>query len=170
LARATAARPGREYSPPVVLNFFKFRTPLHHDRMPPSLGLAAPGVARGALWRHRRDGGTPTVRGARRRTGGPRQSGKAELRSLTNGLPSRTNVCTRRKRPCGPPRRRAGFSLWLYCLLLLKFLGKAAARHSRSVCMSADFPYLVAYGQAYDIHLFDHLRLRRHAQRTQGPP
>jgi hypothetical protein len=27
---------------------------------------------------------------------------KAELRSLTNGLPSRTNVCTRRKRTCGP--------------------------------------------------------------------
>jgi hypothetical protein len=26
----------------------------------------------------------------------------AELRSLTNGLPSRTNVCTRRKRTCGP--------------------------------------------------------------------
>ena len=25
----------------------------------------------------------------------------AELRSLTNGLPSRTNVCTRRKRTCG---------------------------------------------------------------------
>ena len=25
-----------------------------------------------------------------------------ELRSLTNGLPSRTNVCTRRKRTCGP--------------------------------------------------------------------
>ena len=27
---------------------------------------------------------------------------EAELRSLTNGLPSRTNVCTRRKRTCGP--------------------------------------------------------------------
>ena len=27
---------------------------------------------------------------------------KAELRSLTNGLPSRTNVCTQRKRTCGP--------------------------------------------------------------------
>ena len=27
---------------------------------------------------------------------------KTELRSLTNGLPSRTNVCTRRKRTCGP--------------------------------------------------------------------
>ena len=26
---------------------------------------------------------------------------KAELRSLTNGLPARTNVCTRRKRTCG---------------------------------------------------------------------
>ena len=26
----------------------------------------------------------------------------AELRGLTNGLPSRTNVCTRRKRTCGP--------------------------------------------------------------------
>ena len=24
------------------------------------------------------------------------------VRSLTNGLPSRTNVCTRRKRTCGP--------------------------------------------------------------------
>ena len=28
--------------------------------------------------------------------------GRRELRSLTNGLPSRTNVCTRRKRTCGP--------------------------------------------------------------------
>jgi hypothetical protein len=27
---------------------------------------------------------------------------RAELQSLTNGLPSRTNVCTRRKRTCGP--------------------------------------------------------------------
>ena len=27
---------------------------------------------------------------------------EAELRSLTNGLPSRTNVCTRRMRTCGP--------------------------------------------------------------------
>jgi hypothetical protein len=27
---------------------------------------------------------------------------KVELRSLTNGLPSRTNVCSRRKRTCGP--------------------------------------------------------------------
>ena len=26
----------------------------------------------------------------------------AVVRSLTNGLPSRTNVCTRRKRTCGP--------------------------------------------------------------------
>ena len=26
----------------------------------------------------------------------------AELRSLTNGLPCRTNVCPRRKRTCGP--------------------------------------------------------------------
>ena len=31
---------------------------------------------------------------------------KAELRSLTNGLPSRTDVCTR---TCGPPRRKSGF-------------------------------------------------------------
>ena len=31
---------------------------------------------------------------------------KAELRSLTNGLPSRTNVCTRRKRTCGPQDRQ----------------------------------------------------------------
>ena len=30
------------------------------------------------------------------------QSTKAELRSLTNELPSRTNVCTRRKRTCSP--------------------------------------------------------------------
>ena len=30
------------------------------------------------------------------------QSTKAELHSLTNGLPSRTNVCTGRKRTCGP--------------------------------------------------------------------
>ena len=28
----------------------------------------------------------------------------AELRSLTNGLPLRTNVCTRRKQTCGPPK------------------------------------------------------------------
>src|ERR1700747_3901215 len=27
---------------------------------------------------------------------------QGKLRSLTNGLPSRTNVCTRRKRTCGP--------------------------------------------------------------------
>ena len=27
---------------------------------------------------------------------------EAELRSLTNGLPSRTNVCTRRKRTWAP--------------------------------------------------------------------
>ena len=31
-----------------------------------------------------------------------RRRSKAELRSLTNGLPSPTNVCTRRKRTCGP--------------------------------------------------------------------
>src|SRR6476661_6426770 len=38
---------------------------------------------------------------------------KAELRSLTNGLPSRTNVCTRRKRTCSPPRRKSGFDTHL---------------------------------------------------------
>ena len=32
----------------------------------------------------------------------------AELRSQTNGLPSRTNVCTRRKRTCGPQGRCTG--------------------------------------------------------------
>ena len=30
------------------------------------------------------------------------QAQLSRLRSLTNGLPSRTNVCTRRKRTCGP--------------------------------------------------------------------
>ena len=35
-------------------------------------------------------------------TGEVRVQGEAELRSLTNGLPSRINVCTRRKRTCGP--------------------------------------------------------------------
>jgi hypothetical protein len=33
---------------------------------------------------------------------GLRRKIEIELRSLTNGLPSRTNVCTRRKRTCGP--------------------------------------------------------------------
>ncbi len=33
-----------------------------------------------------------------------------ELRSLTNGLPSRTNVCTRRKRTCGPQGGRPGLT------------------------------------------------------------
>jgi len=32
------------------------------------------------------------------------------LRSLTNGLPSRTNVCSRRKRTCGPQGGSPG--LW----------------------------------------------------------
>jgi hypothetical protein len=32
------------------------------------------------------------------------------VRSLTNGLPSRTNVCTRRKRTCGPQGGSPGFT------------------------------------------------------------
>ena len=35
---------------------------------------------------------------------------QAELRSLTNGLPSRTNVCTRRKRTCGPQGGNPGLT------------------------------------------------------------
>ena len=31
-----------------------------------------------------------------------RRRAQASFSSLTNGLPSRTNVCTRRKRTCGP--------------------------------------------------------------------
>ena len=34
----------------------------------------------------------------------------AVVRSLTNGLPSRTNVCTRRKRTCGPQGGSAGLT------------------------------------------------------------
>jgi hypothetical protein len=40
--------------------------------------------------------------GGSRRCAPARHAAKAELRSLTNGLPSRINVCTRRKRSCGP--------------------------------------------------------------------
>ena len=40
----------------------------------------------------------------------------AELRSFTNGLPSRTNVCTRRKRTCGLARSKT-------LLFNLKFCG-----------------------------------------------
>jgi hypothetical protein len=34
------------------------------------------------------------------------------VRSLTNGLPSRTNVCTRRKRTCGPQGGSPGLMWW----------------------------------------------------------
>ena len=40
--------------------------------------------------------------GERGGAAGARGGVALELRSLTNGLPSRTNVCTRRKRTCGP--------------------------------------------------------------------
>ena len=35
------------------------------------------------------------------------------VRSLTNGLPSRTNVCTRRKRTCGPQGGSPGLMWWM---------------------------------------------------------
>ena len=38
------------------------------------------------------------------------QAQLSKLRSLTNGLPSRTNVCTRRKRTCGPQRGSPGLT------------------------------------------------------------
>ena len=45
-------------------------------------------------------------------TASPSRSGTGgrRRRSLTNGLPSRTNVCTRRKRTCGPQAGSPGLT------------------------------------------------------------
>ena len=48
-------------------------------------------------WVKMKNPASEAVRRSARRSGA-----KAELRSLNNGIASQTNVCTRRKRTCGP--------------------------------------------------------------------
>src|SRR6476646_1462501 len=64
-----------------------------------------------------------TIAGSRSRTGSiPRSAGfrisSEAPRGLTIGLPSRTNVCPRRKRTCGPQTDAPGLTQSLLALLI----------------------------------------------------